>query len=138
MTIEKVEIEEALYMALKQIPKRTAQEKYGICVSDNGRYYLRDDGCVVDSAGLVRYRPPLSQTMPAETYALFAEVHERWIAFTSQSRHDFRGGECEPACPFHPSNNGNGHLPMCTTAFIRDNPGKVREILDAEKEAHHD
>ena len=52
--MEKAEIEEALYMALKQISKRTAQKKYGICISDNGRYYLRDDGCVVDSAGLVR------------------------------------------------------------------------------------
>lgn len=136
--MEKVEIEEALYMALKQISKRTAQKKYGICISDNGRYYMRDDGCVVDSAGLVRYCPPLSQTMSAETYALFVQVHDYCIAFINRSLHDFRGGECEPACPFHPSNNESGSLPMCTIAFIRDNPGKVREILAAEKEACHD
>lgn len=121
-------------MAHKQISKRDLQKKYGLSVSDNGRYYLRDDGCVVDSAGLVIYNPPLSQTMSAESYALFAEVHDYCLAFVIQSLHDFRGGECEPACPFYPSNNENGHLPMCTTEFIQENPGKIREILDAEKE----
>lgn len=133
-------------MALKQITKRTAQKKYGIRVFDNDRFYLRDDGCVVDSAGLVRYYPPLSQRMSAESYALLGRVYDYCLSFRIHSLHDFRGGECEPACPFYPSNNEDGHLPMCTTAFIRDNPEKVREILDAEKkyanktesEAHHD
>ena len=120
-------------MGLKGISKRTAQKKYGLRVSDNSRYYLRDDGCVVDCAGFVRYRPLLSQTMPAESYALFVEVHDYCMAFRIHSLHDFRGGECEPRCPFHPDNNENGQLPMCTTTFIRDNPGKVREILCAEK-----
>jgi len=121
-------------MDLKQISTKKLQKKYGLNVSDNGRYYLRDDGCVVDSAGFVRYNPPLSQTMSVESYALFTEVHDYCLAFVIQSLHDFRGGECEPACLFHPSNNKDGHLPMCTTAFIRDNPEKIREILHTEKE----
>ena len=52
--MEKVEIEEALYMARKQISKRTAQKKYGICISDNGRYYLRDAPAL--SGTVRRYR----------------------------------------------------------------------------------
>lgn len=125
-------------MALKKISKKTAQMKYGIQVSENGRYYLRDDGCVLDKVGFVQYRPPLSQVMSAESYALFVEVHDYCVAFVCRSLHDFRDGECEPACPFYPSNNENGHLPMCTIEFLQDNPGRVREILDAEKETHHD
>lgn len=126
--------QEASHMSLKQISRKDLQKKYGLNGSEHGRCYLRDDGCVVDKIGLVVYHPPLSQTMSAESYALFVEVHDFCMAFVIRSLHDFRGGECEPSCPFHPSNNENGHLPMCTTAFIRDNPGKIREILNAEKE----
>ena len=120
-------------MALKHISEKTARKKYGIHVSDRGRYYLRDDGCIVDHAGLVRYRPPLSQTMPAESYTLFVEVHDYCVAFICHSMFDFRDGVCGAACPFYPSNNENGPLPMCTVDFIQDHPGTVRKILDAEK-----
>lgn len=45
---------------MKEISKKEASEKYGICVSGPNslnRYYLREDGCVVDDTDCVRYRP---------------------------------------------------------------------------------
>lgn len=43
---------------MKRISKKEASEKYGVCVSGANsfnRYYLRDDGCVVDDTGCIRY-----------------------------------------------------------------------------------
>lgn len=48
-------------MALKRISKKEAKEKYGVCVTGASslcRFYLRDDGCVVDESGCIRYYPP--------------------------------------------------------------------------------
>ena len=116
-------------MALKHISLEKAQKEYGIHAS-KGRFYLRDDGCVVDARGYVRYHPPLSVSMSAESYALLERVHEHCLAFLIRFTFEFRDGECESSCPFHPSNHTDGDVPMCTTEFIRANPGKVREILE--------
>lgn len=46
---------------MKEISKKEASKKYGICVSGPNslnRYYLREDGCVVDDTDCVRYYPP--------------------------------------------------------------------------------
>ena len=117
-------------MALKRISLEKVQKKYGIC-APKGRFYLRDDGCVVDAHGCVRYRPPLSVSMSAESYALLERVHDHCLAFLIRSTFEFRNGECESSCPFHPSNHADGDVPMCTTAFIQANPDKVREILES-------
>lgn len=48
---------------MKEISKREAKEKYGICTSganSMNRYYLMDDGSVVDDTKCTRYIPALS------------------------------------------------------------------------------
>lgn len=45
---------------MKRISKQEAAEKYGIIttgVNSLYTYYLREDGCVVDSDGDIRYKP---------------------------------------------------------------------------------
>lgn len=45
---------------MKRISKKEASEKYGIVVSganSMNTYYLREDGCVVDDCGDIRYIP---------------------------------------------------------------------------------
>lgn len=49
---------------MKRISKREAAEKYGVIVSGASglcRFYLREDGCVVDDSGCVRYMPPFAE-----------------------------------------------------------------------------
>ena len=56
-------------MELKQISKKEASEKYGICVSgpnSMNRYYLRSDGCVVDDTNRVRFCPALCEKSAKE------------------------------------------------------------------------
>ena len=51
---------------MKEITKKEAAEKYGICVSgpnSMNKYYLREDGCVVDDTNCVRYCPTLCKTV---------------------------------------------------------------------------
>ncbi len=51
---------------MKEITKKEAKEKYGICVTGANamnRYYLREDGCVVDDTNCVRYCPALCETV---------------------------------------------------------------------------
>lgn len=48
-------------MKMKRISKKVASEQYGVLtngVNTLYSYYLRDDGCVVDSGGDIRYYPP--------------------------------------------------------------------------------
>ena len=46
---------------MKRISKKEASKKYGVIVSGANSlyaYYLREDGCVVDSDDDIRYYPP--------------------------------------------------------------------------------
>ena len=46
---------------MKRISKKEASAKYGVWVggaSSLCRFYLREDGCVVDDGGNLRYIPP--------------------------------------------------------------------------------
>ena len=46
---------------LKRISKTEAAEKYGVLVNGVNslyNYFVREDGCVVDSGGDIRYYPP--------------------------------------------------------------------------------
>lgn len=48
-------------MKRKRISKKEASQKYGVTVSGINSlytYYLREDGCVVDGEGDIRYYPP--------------------------------------------------------------------------------
>lgn len=48
-------------MKLKRISKKVASKQYGVLVTGANSmysYYLREDGCVVDSDGDIRYYPP--------------------------------------------------------------------------------
>ncbi|MCM1236791.1 MAG: hypothetical protein NC489_42485 [Ruminococcus flavefaciens] len=53
-------------MKLKRISKKVAREEYGVLtggVNSMYDYYLREDGCVVDSGGDRRYIPPYEDGM---------------------------------------------------------------------------
>lgn len=53
-------------MKLKRISKKVAREQYGVLtggVNSMYDYYLREDGCVVDSGGDLRYIPPYEGSM---------------------------------------------------------------------------
>ena len=50
-----------MVMRAVRISKEEAKEKYGIVINganSTNRYYLREDGCVIDDTGCVRYCPP--------------------------------------------------------------------------------
>lgn len=51
---------------MKRISKKEAHEKYGVITSGANslyQYFLREDGCVVDSDGDIRYMPPYRDDM---------------------------------------------------------------------------
>ncbi len=49
---------------MKQISKQEAHDKYGVIITGINslyRYYLTDDGKVIDSDGDIRYIPPTTE-----------------------------------------------------------------------------
>lgn len=53
-------------MKLRRISKKVAREKYGVLtggVNSMYDYFLREDGCVVDSDADLRYIPPYEDSM---------------------------------------------------------------------------
>lgn len=52
-------------MKMKRISKAVAAKQYGCCVTGANSqlaYFLREDGCVVDSVGDIRYVPPRAKS----------------------------------------------------------------------------
>lgn len=59
---------------MQKITKKEAREKYGIVTSGASSlcsFYLRDDGCIVDDSGAVRYAPPPKKITYSELASLF-------------------------------------------------------------------
>lgn len=45
---------------MKRISKKEAREKYGVITSGASslcQFYIREDGCIVDNTGSIRYYP---------------------------------------------------------------------------------
>lgn len=41
-------------------------------------------------------------------------------------------GECKAFCPFHIVNSKDANIPMCSERYIRENPERIKEILEEE------
>ena len=56
-------------MKLKRISKEEATNKYGVIttgINSQYSYYLREDGCVIDSDGDIRYMPKINKVKEGE------------------------------------------------------------------------
>lgn len=71
---------------MKRISKKEAHEKYGVITSGANslyQYFLREDGCVVDSDGDIRYMPPYRDDM--YTVEVKAEQGDKSFEYSTYS-----------------------------------------------------